>query len=104
MAPALLSCAMNVSWNDLNNVGGAGEYTGFATRTITVTFAEIAIWKNNQDAKFELMREHEERAPQMRISDKSRNSQFRPLVRPFTKGVTALVVSGPGIRSQVLDP
>ncbi len=49
---------MNVSWNDLNNVRGAGDYP-FRDGTITVTFAEIAIWKNNPDAKFELMRKHE---------------------------------------------
>ncbi len=48
---------MNVSWNDLNNVRGAGDYP-FRDGTITVTFAEIAIWKNNPDAKFELMRKH----------------------------------------------
>jgi hypothetical protein len=35
---------MNVSWNDLNNVQEAGDYP-FRDGTITVTFAEVAIWK-----------------------------------------------------------
>src|ERR1700744_5047888 len=48
---------MNVSWDDLNNVPEAGDYP-FRDGTITVTFAEIAIWKNNPGAKFQLMRKH----------------------------------------------
>jgi hypothetical protein len=37
---------MNVSWSDLNNVEQAGEYP-FRDRTITVTFAEIAVCTRN---------------------------------------------------------
>ena len=48
---------MNVSWNDLNNVQQAGEYP-FRDGTITVTFAEVAIWKTTPDAQFQLMRKH----------------------------------------------
>jgi hypothetical protein len=49
--------AMNVSWSDLNNVQEAGDYP-FRDGTITVTFAEVAIWKKNPGAKFQLMRKH----------------------------------------------
>lgn len=48
---------MNISWSDLNNVQEAGEYP-FRDGTITVTFAEVAIWKKRPDAQFELMRKH----------------------------------------------
>jgi hypothetical protein len=48
---------MNLSWDDLNNVQEAGDYP-FRDGTITVTFAEIAIWKNNPAARFQLMRKH----------------------------------------------
>jgi len=48
---------MNISWNDLNNVGEAGDYP-FRDGTITVTFAEIAIWKKNPGAQFQLMRKY----------------------------------------------
>jgi hypothetical protein len=48
---------MNVSWSDLNNVEQAGEYP-FRERTITVTFAEIAVWKEQSDAQFQLMRKN----------------------------------------------
>src|SRR5450759_234447 len=48
---------MNVSWSDLNNVQQAGDYP-FRDGTITVTFAEVAIWKNNPNAQFQLMRKH----------------------------------------------
>ena len=37
---------MNVSWSDLSNVDQAGEYP-FRDGTITVTFAEIAVWKKS---------------------------------------------------------
>ena len=48
---------MNVSWSDLNNVQEAGNYP-FRDGTIDVTFAELAIWKNNPNALFQLMRKH----------------------------------------------
>jgi hypothetical protein len=48
---------MTVSWSDLNNVQQAGDYS-FRDGTITVTFAEVAIWKNNPNAQFQLMRKH----------------------------------------------
>jgi hypothetical protein len=48
---------MNISWSDLNNVQEAGEYP-FRDGTITVTFAEVAIWKRNPTAQFRLMRKH----------------------------------------------
>lgn len=36
--------AMYISWRDLNDVQVAGDYP-FRDGMITVTFAEIAIWK-----------------------------------------------------------
>jgi hypothetical protein len=48
---------MNVSWSDLNNVQEPGDYP-FRDGTITVTFAEAAVWKNNPNALFQLMRKH----------------------------------------------
>jgi hypothetical protein len=48
---------MNVSWTDLNYVQEAGDYS-FRDGTISVTFVEVAIWKNNPSAQFQLMRKH----------------------------------------------
>ena len=48
---------MNVAWSDLENVQKPGDYS-FRDGTITVTFAELAIWKNHPSAQFELMRKH----------------------------------------------
>lgn len=48
---------MNVSWADLNKVQEAGDYP-FRDGIMTVTFAELAIWKQTPDAQFRLMRKH----------------------------------------------
>jgi hypothetical protein len=48
---------MDVSWIDVKNVQEAGDYP-FRDGMLTVTFAEIAIWKNDHKARFELMRKH----------------------------------------------
>jgi hypothetical protein len=48
---------MNVSRADLNNVQEAGDYP-YRDGTITITFAELAVWKNNPRAQFQLMRKH----------------------------------------------
>src|ERR1700722_381401 len=48
---------MNISWHDLNNVHEAGDYP-FRDGTISVTFAEVAIWKKNPSAQFQLMRKY----------------------------------------------
>jgi hypothetical protein len=48
---------MNVSWSDVNNVREAGDYP-FRDGTITVTFAELSIWKMKPDSHFQLMRKH----------------------------------------------
>jgi hypothetical protein len=48
---------MNISWNELNNIQSPGDYQ-FRDGTITVTFAEIAIWKTDPTAQFQLMRKH----------------------------------------------
>jgi hypothetical protein len=48
---------MNVSWTSLNHVHEAGDHP-FRDGTITVTFAELAIWKKNPNAQFQLMRKH----------------------------------------------
>ncbi|WP_426442690.1 hypothetical protein [Bradyrhizobium genosp. P] len=45
---------MNVSWGDVNNVREPGDYP-FRGGTLTVTVAEIAIWKNDPNVLFELM-------------------------------------------------
>jgi hypothetical protein len=55
--PRFVKAAMNIAWRDLNNVQEAGDYP-FRDGTITVTFAEVAIWKNNPGALFQLMRKH----------------------------------------------
>jgi hypothetical protein len=49
---------MNVSWSDLNNVREAGDHP-FRDGTINVTFAELVIWKDNPNARFQLMRKHQ---------------------------------------------
>jgi hypothetical protein len=48
---------MDVSWSDLNNVQEAGDYP-FRDGHVTVTFAELAIWKNSPHARFLLMRKN----------------------------------------------
>jgi hypothetical protein len=48
---------MNVSWDDLNRVQEAGRFP-FRDGVITVTFAEVAIWKSSPDAQFQLMRKN----------------------------------------------
>jgi hypothetical protein len=46
---------MRIAWTDLNNVQEAGDYP-VRDGQITITFAEIAVWKNNPRATFRLMR------------------------------------------------
>jgi hypothetical protein len=53
---------MNMSWRDLNNVQEAGDYP-FRDGTISVTFAEVAIWKKNPAAQFRLMRKYPIQGP-----------------------------------------
>ena len=48
---------MHISWANLNNVKEAGDLP-FRDGRITVTFAEIAIWKRNPLATFRLMRKN----------------------------------------------
>jgi hypothetical protein len=48
---------MYISWGDLNNVQAVGDYP-FRDGIITVTFAEIAVWKENPGAQFQLMRKY----------------------------------------------
>jgi hypothetical protein len=48
---------MNVSWTNLNNVLEAGDYS-FPDGTITITFVEVAIWRNDPRAQFLLLRKH----------------------------------------------
>jgi hypothetical protein len=48
---------MNISWRDLANVQRPGDYP-FRDGTISVTFAEIAIWNHQPDAQFQLMRKY----------------------------------------------
>jgi len=48
---------MNLSWSDLNNAWEPGDYP-YREGTITITFAELTVWKNNPGAQFQLMRKH----------------------------------------------
>ena len=48
---------MNVSWHGVNNVQLAGEHP-FRDGTLTVTVMEIAIWRQDPEARFQLMRKH----------------------------------------------
>jgi hypothetical protein len=48
---------MNISWHDLEFVQEPGEYP-FRDGTIIVTFAEMATWKAEPHAQFQLMRRH----------------------------------------------
>jgi hypothetical protein len=48
---------MNISRTDLNNIDHAGEYP-FRDGIITVSFAEIAVWELEPDARFQLMRKN----------------------------------------------
>jgi hypothetical protein len=58
----LIRFVMNISWSDLNNVQEAGDYP-FRDGTISVTFAEVAIWKKNPAAQFQLMRKYPIQGP-----------------------------------------
>src|SRR5271169_6396045 len=49
--------AMEISWRDLADVQEPGDYP-FRDGTITITFAEIAIWRKHSDAQFQLMRKY----------------------------------------------
>jgi hypothetical protein len=48
---------MKVAWSDLNNVKQAGRYP-FRDGVITVLEIEIAIWRSNPNAIFNLMRKN----------------------------------------------
>jgi hypothetical protein len=48
---------MNVFWSDLNNVQEQGDYP-FRDGTISVTFAEIAIWQKSPNTQFQLLRKY----------------------------------------------
>jgi hypothetical protein len=48
---------MDISWSDVNHVQEPGDYP-FRDGTISVTFVEVAIWKKNASAQFQLMRKH----------------------------------------------
>ena len=48
---------MDVGWHDLDDVREPGDYP-FRDGTMTVTFAEIAIWKDSPGTRFQLMRKH----------------------------------------------
>jgi hypothetical protein len=48
---------MKIAWSDLNNVREAGRYP-FRDGVITVLEIEIAIWRSNPNAIFNLMRKN----------------------------------------------
>jgi hypothetical protein len=68
---------MNVSWSDLNNVEQAGDYP-FRDGAITVTFAEVAIWKNSPNAQFQLMRKHPIQGTPKYVLGKQIRGEFAP--------------------------
>jgi hypothetical protein len=77
---------MNVSWSDLNNVQEAGDYP-FRDGTITVTFAEAAIWKNDPNAQFQLMRKHPIQDARTYVLGKE-ECLLRTKLHSFTRAVT----------------
>jgi hypothetical protein len=72
-----IESAMNLSWSDLNNEQEAGDYL-FRDGTITITFAEVAIWKKNPGAKFQLMRKHPIQSPFRYLLGKQIDEKLAP--------------------------
>jgi hypothetical protein len=96
---------MRIAWSDLNNVQKAGNYP-FRDGLITITPAELAVWKVAPNTAFRLMRKHpiingaphyvlgEQTAPEPasdRLFYKSSNGDSWSLVRNPTTG--ALMVT-----------
>ena len=48
---------MKLAWSDLNNVREPGRYP-FRDGFITVLEIELAIWRSNPNARFDLMRKN----------------------------------------------
>ena len=48
---------MKIAWSDLNNVQEPGRYP-FLDGFITVLEIELAIWRRNPNARFDLMRKN----------------------------------------------
>jgi hypothetical protein len=107
-----ISHAMRICWSDLDNVQSAGTYP-FRDGLITVTFAELAVWKTAPNTAFRLMRKHpiisgaphyvlgEQTAPEPasdRLFYKSSNGDCWSLVRnPTTGGL--MVTHTPNVAS-----
>jgi hypothetical protein len=68
---------MNVSWGDVNNVREPGEYQ-FRGGRLTVTAAEIAIWKSDPNALFELMQKGPVQSPGRYVLGKEVNDVRTP--------------------------
>jgi hypothetical protein len=95
---------MHISWADLNNVQEAGDLP-FRDGRITVTFAEIAIWKKNPRATFRLMRKNPIQVepnyvlgqqvdgdePSERLFYKSTNGDTWSLIQDQTTGALAVI-------------
>jgi hypothetical protein len=94
----------HIAWTDLNNVREAGELP-FRDGRITISFAEIAIWKTDPRAKFRLMRKYpiqtepqyvlgeqvEDRGPtDEKIFYTSSNGDWWSLIRDQTTGAVAI--------------
>jgi hypothetical protein len=80
---------MNVSWSDLNKVQEQGDYP-FRDGTISVTFAEIAIWQKNPNTQFQLMRKYPLLGPFRYVLGRQIDEMAPPLpVSLFTKAATA---------------
>jgi hypothetical protein len=91
---------MHISWANLSNVQEAGDYP-FRDGRITVSFAELAIWKRTPRATFRLMRKNpiqaepsyvlgqqvEGEGPSERLFYKSSNGDSWSLLRDQTTGV-----------------
>jgi hypothetical protein len=95
---------MRISWAELNNVQQAGDLR-FRDGLITVTFAEIAIWKKNPRATFRLMRKNpiqvepnyilgqqvDSGDPSETLFYKSANGDTWSLIRDQTTGALAVI-------------
>ena len=96
-----------VSWTDIKRAPEAREFS-FRDGTLTVTFAEIALWKRDPAAPFRLMRKHPiqsrvsyvlgERVDEGHLFYESSNGDAWSLVRDATSG-TGGVLHRPNVKS-----
>jgi hypothetical protein len=76
---------MRIAWTDLNNVQEAGDFP-FRDGQITITFAEIAVWKNNPAATFRLMRKKQVQAQPQYVLGEQLEDRGPPSEKTFYAG------------------